>query len=737
MIQKPRFKSHFQVEIVEPDIVLLRSENNCIPLQGHLTTLLAPLMDGRHTIDDILEKLKSRATLVEVCYCLSSLEKAGVVVDGDEIEPLGVAAFRDYLNIAPNLFRKRLEETSVSVVSLGGIPIDPLLSVLESLHVRIAEAGTLRVVLTSDYLRKELESYNRVSLRHGQPWMVAKPVGTVLWIGPIFHPPRTGCWGCLAKRLNEHRLPHASLNSHGDSAEEASPLSKSLLPSTFHLGINIVATEILKWIVQAGNQSVDGKLVTFDVKSTTLEKHILVAQQSCPDCGTPRGNSRIPCDRWVLTSQEKVSTSDGGHRAVSPQEVFRRYEHHISPITGIVGSLRASYSAGGGLVHVFEADLNSAISGDRPHCGGRDFRRKSFGKGITEIQAKASALCEALERYSGVFQGDETRIRATYRALSDQATHPNQCMCFSPRQYQNRDQWNQREAEYNWVPQPFDEEREIDWTAVWSLTEERYKYIPTAYCYFAYPHDANHDFCRADSNGSAAGSTLEEAILQGFLEVVERDSVATWWYNRLRRPVVNLESLGQPYVQALRKHYAAYGREIHVLDITSDFGIPAFASLCSSPKMDKRNLIFGFSAHFDAQTAVLQALTEMNQLLPSLLAANQPRVFLNDIQDSAFLEPDTTVAPKCFANFPDLASDDLREDVITCVRLARARGLEVLVLNQTRPDVGLHVVKVFVPGMRQWWARFGSGRLYDVPVAMKWLKAPRAEDEFNPAHLVI
>ena len=153
--------------------------------------------------------------------------------------------------------------------------------------------------------------------------------------------------------------------------------------------------------------------------------------------------------------------------------------------------------------------------------------------------------------------------------------------------------------------------------------------------------------------------------------------------------------------------------------------------------MDKRNLIFGFSAHFDAQTAVLQALTEMNQLLPSLLAANLPRVFLNDIQDIAFLEPDTTVAPKCFGNFPNLASDDLREDVITCVRLARARGLEVLVLNQTRPDVGLHVVKVFVPGMRQWWARFGSGRLYDVPVAMKWLKAPRAEDELNPAHLVI
>jgi oxazoline/thiazoline synthase len=501
--------------------------------------------------------------------------------------------------------------------------------------------------------------------------------------------------------------------------------------------MNIVATEILKWLVQAKNQSVEGKLVTLDVRSTTLEKHALVGQQSCPDCGTSQGSSRIPCDRWVLTSQRKVSTADGGHRAVSPEEVFCRYKHHISPITGIVRRLRASYSAGGGLVHVFEADLNFAIRGDRARSGSRGFRRKSFGKGITEIQAKASALCEALERYSGVFQGNETRMKATYRALSDQAIHPNQCMCFSPKQYQNRDQENQREGEYNWVPQPFDEEREIDWTPVWSLTEERYKYIPTAYCYFAYPYDADHDFCRADSNGSAAGSTLEEAILQGFLEIVERDSVATWWYNRLRKPVVNLESLAHPYVEALRAHYAAYGREIHVLDITSDFGIPTFAGLCSSPRADKRHFIFGFGAHFEAQTAVLQALTEMNQLLPGLLAANLPRIFVNDVQDVAFLEPDTTVAPICFANFPNLASYDLREDVITCVKLARSLGLEVLVLNQTRPDVGLHVVKVFVPGMRQWWARFGSGRLYDVPVAMKWLKVPHTEDEFNSAHLVI
>ena len=59
-------------------------------------------------------------------------------------------------------------------------------------------------------------------------------------------------------------------------------------------------------------------------------------------------------------------------------------------------------------------------------------------------------------------------------------------------------------------------------------------------------------------------------------------------------------------------------------------------------------------------------------------------------------------------------------------------GLEVLALDQTRPEVGLPVAKVIVPGSRHFWARFAPGRLYDVPVRMGWLDAPRAEADLNP-----
>ncbi|MFC7511711.1 YcaO-like family protein [Streptomyces thermocarboxydus] len=43
--------------------------------------------------------------------------------------------------------------------------------------------------------------------------------------------------------------------------------------------------------------------------------------------------------------------------------------------------------------------------------------------------------------------------------------------------------------------------------------------------------------------------------------------------------------------------------------------------------------------------------------------------------------------------------------------LVRSRGLDLLVLDQTRPDIGMPVVKVLVPGLRHFWARFAPAAL--------------------------
>jgi len=44
----------------------------------------------------------------------------------------------------------------------------------------------------------------------------------------------------------------------------------------------------------------------------------------------------------------------------------------------------------------------------------------------------------------------------------------------------------------------------------------------------------------------------------------------------------------------------------------------------------------------------------------------------------------------------------------------------------------MYVAKVVVPGLRYWGARFGPGRLYDVPVRLGWVEGPLSEDNLNP-----
>ena len=102
------------------------------------------------------------------------------------------------------------------------------------------------------------------------------------------------------------------------------------------------------------------------------------------------------------------------------------------------------------------------------------------------------------------------------------------------------------------------------------------------------------------------------------------------------------------------------------------------------------------------------------------------------LENQPYLNPNPTLDPRPHATYPRLWTDDVSEDVRTCLRLASQHGMDVLMLDQTRPDIGLSVVKVIVPAMRVFWRRLGPGRLYDVPAALGWLDAPLDEQQMNP-----
>jgi thiazole/oxazole-forming peptide maturase SagD family component len=487
-------------------------------------------------------------------------------------------------------------------------------------------------------------------------------------------------------------------------------------------------------------------IVEVDRDGRAVARHHVRHFDDCPVCGrgAPDRNQAPP----RLHAVRKHPASDTGARAGDPEEVWARFEHLISPLTGAVRHVREIDVGAPSLIHVFTAGHAVRMDTDSLRGFMRDGRDASGGKGSSAAQARASALCEALERFSWIFRGDEVDAWGTLRSVEG-SLDPSRFLLFSENQYASREAWNEKiTSGFQKVPEPFDPDREIAWSRVWSLVSGAEAFVPTSLLYRGFG-GPGATFCNADTNGLAAGLTLEESILQGFLELVERDAVALWWYNRTRHPAVDARS--DPYVARVFDHYASIGREAWVLDLTSDLEVPVYAALSARTGPGRPEIIFGFGAHLDAAIALRRSVTEMNQMLATVIRPPQNRdaQLRGEFSDALAWWADATLdehpyllpSPRAVRLDGALGSrppgSDILEDVRACLDVAQRHRLDVYVRDMTRPDVGLPVVKVLVPDLRSFWRRLAPGRLYDAPVALGRLHAPLDEAAMNRVSMFV
>jgi ribosomal protein S12 methylthiotransferase accessory factor len=443
---------------------------------------------------------------------------------------------------------------------------------------------------------------------------------------------------------------------------------------------------------------------------------------------------------FTLQAVQKGHAADGGHRTIAAETTVRRLEHLIDPVTGIVTGLHRSTPAESAL-HVYTAGANPVflhhdLSGLRA-----GLRRASSGKGFSDAQARASALGEALERYSASSHGDEpVRLATVGEMLDSGGVDPRDVMLYSDAQYATRGRpGDATAAVHDWVPEPIAESSALEWSPVWSLTEERRRYLPTALLYIGHRGPgASHS--HGDSNGCAAGNTREEALLQGLCELVERDAVAMWWYNRLRRPALELTDFDGAEWDRMRSHYARAERELWLLDVTNDLRVPTIVAVSRYAGRAEEEILVGLGTHLDVEVAAMRALSEMNQMFAALEIMRQKSAVnpaLTDWLSTATVENQPYLLPAAgpstrAAAFARVTSTDVADDVRTIQAAIESKGSSLLVCDQTRAEVGLPVVKAIAPGLRHFRQRFAPGRLYDVPVSLGWRATACLESELNP-----
>jgi bacteriocin biosynthesis cyclodehydratase domain-containing protein len=742
MINTPVFKAHLQVEVIPGEGVLMLSEKAAKALHGDAYEKIIPLLDGQHSADQIVDTLAGQVDAAKVYYVLTVMEAKGYIVEATPAIPVSVAAFWYGVDIAPIEALRALQDKQVAVLTVGEVDATVMLPALEAMGVRIGneQNADLCLVLTDDYLHTDLAKINAAALQVNRPWLLVRVTGSELWLGPLIQPGETGCWACLRQRLERNRAVHRFIADRNNLSTP--PLTAlGTLPATHAAACQMAAIAATQFLAGAAT-GLEGKVLSLDWDTHTAQSHTLVRHPHCPSCGTAEHAVMQPMQ---LQPGKAAFVRDGGHRSVAPEQTLKKYQHLVSPITGVVRML-VPVREDDGIAYVYMAGHNHAMKMDRLIDLKQGLRNSSSGKGMSETQAKVSALCEAIERYSGELTGGELRLTRVFKDWSEnEAIHPNDIMHYSAQQYAERDIWNSKGSRFNRVPELLPENTPIDWTPLWSLTHSRHIYLPTQLMYYRAPASENDQtsYSMGCSNGNASGNTLEEAILQGFFELVERDAVALWWYNRLSKPGVAVETFGEPYLLELAEHYHDhYQRETWALDLTTDLGIPVFVAVSKLIEGKQDQLLFGLGCHLDARIALQRAFAEMNQMLGMAHSGNGGELSLEDGETLEWLRNATVDnQPYMLANkgqpltrlndYPLQHSGDFLQDINHCRSIIEGLGMEMLVLDQTRADVGMPVVKVVVPGLRHFWARFAPGRLYDVPVTMGWLDKPLLEAELN------
>jgi len=756
----PVFRRHLTPVAIPGEAVYLVSERGVSVVNGALASELAPLLDGTRNVDQIAARLAPVAP-ERVAHAVETLVRAGWVCMARPPGPTGPAtagsmtsaAYWEMAGVDGDTASDRLGQRVVRVTAVGDVGADAVVAGCRAagLEARAADgvvpaAGELLVVVVDDYLHPGLAEINRACLEERVPWLLAKPGGGVIWVGPVFQPGSTGCWSCLANRLAANRQAGTYLQDRLGPSAVRPPRAE--LAATLQLAASLIGLEAAAFVARATAHP--AVVRTIETPVLAVEHHQLVRRPQCPDCGDPGLQAERARRPVVFQSRAKAVTRDGGHRSATPEELIERFSAQVSPVTGVVTGL-FRVNAGPSGLHLYTAGQNLARRVTDLRSLRRGLRSLSCGKGMSDVQARASAIGEAIERYSGVFQGDEERRQAAFAELGDDAVHPAACHLFSERQYERRAELNAAGSNFNVVFDPLPDTEAIEWSPVWSVSQGRTKWLPTSSLYYGYPQVPGRVFAVADSNGNAAGTSLEDAALQGFFELVERDAVALWWYNRLRRPALDLAGFAEPYVDELVAGYAALGRQLWALDLTTDLGVPTVGAISRRVGHPTEDILVAFGSHFDPRIALQRALTEMNQFLPAVLptgarGAGQYSAVDGEIarwwatatvDNQPYLIPDPVAPSRGPGHWPEVANDDLAVDLDHARVIVEAIGLEMLVLDQTRPDIGLPVAKVIVPGLRHFWARLGPGRLYDVPVDLGWADRPTAEEDLNPIPVFI
>ena len=305
-----------------------------------------------------------------------------------------------------------------------------------------------------------------------------------------------------------------------------------------------------------------------------------------------------------------------------------------------------------------------------------------FGKGVDWMQAKASLLMELIERVSCYgFLDDEKKFKTNnYSEIKKGKVALKDLILSLPETYRKDDFISKELKE---VP--------LEWTDSFSLTENRNILFPLRWFY---------EF--QSTNGFAAGNSIEEAILQGLCEVIERHAISTITQGKLTTPTINIDSINDRIAKAMILKLNKAGIKLYIKDFSLGFGIPTVGVLAYDTKTSIKHIKIRAAAgtSLNRNTALIRALMEVvqNRIGTLLNRKRKNWTFPNykSITECEYILNNDEIIK--FSNLPTYSNKNFKKEIEVAVEKLKNNGFKVIVTNVTHNILKISAVIVTVPG---------------------------------------
>jgi ribosomal protein S12 methylthiotransferase accessory factor len=370
------------------------------------------------------------------------------------------------------------------------------------------------------------------------------------------------------------------------------------------------------------------------------------------------------------------------------------------------------------------------------------------GASFNKHKAIIKAVGEAIERYCLGFYKEKNFLRVPYKKIKDKSLPLEDIISFSKNQLLKKGF-----KDCNWQ-----ENDVFFWIKGFSLFDEKEFYIPSQLVFVPYNFRKEKIIRLPISTGGASGTSFNETLLRGTLEVIERDAFMIHYLSSSYGELIDFQD--NPELSKIKRYFKKYHLDLYLINLPTDINVYNFLALIIDKTGVGPAVSAGLKSGLDPLKVAVGAIEECWHSRPwirddlnklpnlekiiregkKLTDVKKRGLFWSSLKMLKYIYPWIQNRKRIkFKKMKSLSTKNINNDLSFVLKCLKEQNHKVYYVDVTRPEVaryGFKVLKVIIPSLHPLYLDepfpyLGGERLYNLPVKLGFKKNKLKEDQLN------